>query len=230
MKTKPCFILLLSLLCQGWRAQDSLIKRRVYLGLTVSSYYEKTFTGEPAFSLYQPRQLAPLRYGVDLKVKITPRFSLGAGLVVDIRGQVLNMNLSQSTSVGEVVKITQVSKNISIGLPVRADFRFTRNRFSAFVTAGWFSSMYVQQSIHTIVNYDGGYHMSQFQKYKRSGDERQLLLLMQVGAGLDVELKRFKLQLFPLYEGGTDWFYVRTLNQTIYQHRIGGMLSVYYNL
>lgn len=55
-------------------------------------------------------------------------------------------------------------------------------------------------------------------------------IFMQMGAGLDIELKRFKLQLFPLYAGGTDWFYVPTLNQTIYQHRIGGMLLVYYNL
>jgi hypothetical protein len=233
MKIKPyvLFLMLMSLFCQEGMAQDSLVKRRVYLGLSVSSYYQKIFIDQsPYFALYMPQQLVPLRCGVDIKVKITPRFSVGAGLVADIQRQTANYLINKTVSPNEIAKMEQTVRTISIGLPLRADFRLTRGRVAPFVTGGWFSSMYVEQSMRTDVTWGDGHQTSDLVKVTRRKEDQQLLMLIQLGAGLDIELNRFKLQLFPLYEGGIDIFHQKVLGKTIYQHRIGGMLSVYYNL
>jgi hypothetical protein len=233
MKIKPYVLLLLmNLFFLEGMTQDSLVKRRVYLGFSFSSYYEKIFTGPSVFPLasYMRRQQAPLRAGVDVKVRITQRFSLGTGLVADISRQVQDYLPGGILRPDDIAKIHSKYIALSIGLPMRADYRVTTGQVAFFVTGGWYSSMFVEQAIGNEITYGDGHKRTDNQKYTRRKGDQQLLILLQLGAGLDINLNRFKLQLFPLYEGGMDILYQSTFGTSYYQHRIGGMLSVYYNL
>jgi hypothetical protein len=233
MKIKPYpLLLLLCLFCQGLKAQDSLTGKRLYLGLSFSSYHEELFINHSTLPvpIYGPKTRMPFRAGVDLKIKITPRFSLCTGLVIDIKRMEENYRVAGNLLPGDISHIRTRYRTLSAGLPVRADFRCTKGKVAFFVTGGWYTSLAFEQSIRTDIDYADGRQTSSVNKYTRTKDDKQLLLLMQLGGGLDVELKRFKMQLFPLYEGGTDWAHRQAFGESVYQHRIGAMLSVYYRL
>lgn len=221
----------LILLFQGLAAQDSLVKRRVYLGLAVSSYYQKIFYKNPFyFSSYEPKTLIPLRAGIEVKIKVTPRFGFSTGLVGDITRQSQDYSSYGNVRANDIAKMHVLNSSMSVGVPVRAEFRVTKGKVGFFVTGGWYTSVFLQQVTRTDITYGDGHQRLESNTYKRDKSDQQLLILLQLGGGLDVELKRFRLQLFPMYEGGTDRIYQQILGETLYQHRIGGMLSVTYNL
>lgn len=220
------FIFLVVLSTLNINSQDSIRKRKVYVGLTFSSaHYRAFFPNRPSY-LPKIHERFPYRFGIDVKIKLAQQLNLTTGLLFDATNFVYTVkhDYSPNSANTNPIEYKTISKSYSLGVPLRLDLKFMNANISPFATAGFFPNYYVGSDYRIIYTYQDGH--KEYDGYNNlfKGTDNYLKLNYQVGAGIDMDINRFKFQLYPLYEFG----FLTRFSPAYYYHRIGGAISASY--
>ncbi|HOZ86568.1 MAG TPA: outer membrane beta-barrel protein [Bacteroidia bacterium] len=204
---------------------------RVYLGASVSFGYAKVFypdaSGAYGHTSYQPS--VPVRTGIELKIRLTDQIHLSTGFQYDLVGQKIEETYTQyQVSVpGQMQSFKYKATLGYMELPLRIDLRFSKSKFSTFLTAGGYAGVFFRGKSSYEYKATGGapFNYSNELHYNSSATLRsQMYSNLQLGYGLDLTINQLKMQFYPLYEAGLAKFN----NGYIYRHRLGAALSVLY--
>ncbi len=234
-------------------AQEQLKAKRFYLGFSFFSSYSKTFYPDNIFDNpginyssysaagpgFKQKQLVPYKFGLDFKIKITKRFFLSTGFFVDILETKCSqpMSLIDNTSGSNGIYATMIYPRLDFStkftyfeIPLRFDLRFTDKALSPFLTFGGYTGILykAKYSHETFSNLTG---LPDESSTSTSYFESKQLLVnqmysnFQLGFGLDANIKKLKLQIFPCYDFG---FLAQEIAGKSYtfRHRIGGAISI----
>ncbi|MBA3679863.1 MAG: outer membrane beta-barrel protein [Bacteroidetes bacterium] len=209
-------------------AQDSLRKRKVYIGFTFSSaHYRAFFPGLPAQSS-EIQERFPYRFGIDLKIKLTQQLNFTTGLLFDATSFVYDVKYDYTPSATSPktnpIGYKIIRKSYSMGVPLRLDLKFINANISPFATVGFFPSYYVGSDYRIIQTYEDGHEEKDGYNNLFKGADSYIKMNYQIGAGIDINVNRFKFQVYPLYEFG----FLTRFSPAYYYHRIGGAISTSY--
>jgi hypothetical protein len=235
--TKTNFILLVILFIFSFSAlaQDTLRKKRFYLGFSYTAAYykifdqddkEKLFYGDAFYTdqFYNQYRLTyiPYRFGLDLKWVVSKHISFSTGFLVEERTAEYNVPFDRY---GNKRKVKMVSTHTQLAVPLRMDIRFSKKPVSLFFTLGGLSTLFLRNTRYSV---EPPIPTVKYHYYFHRNDRGNLRAFFQCGFGLDANIKRTKIQIFPLYE--FNFFRKIFIPGYYYTHSIGGVLSVSWRL
>ncbi|MES2680938.1 MAG: outer membrane beta-barrel protein [Bacteroidota bacterium] len=169
----------------------------------------------------------PVRTGIDVKVRLTNKLYLSTGVQYDFVVQKIEESHIWVAPGGGLSKFKYKTTMGYFEVPLRIDLRFSKTRFSTFLTAGGYAGVFFRgKSTYENTNINGiPYQYSTDFRYNSNASLRsQMYSNLQLGYGLDVNLNQLKFQFFPFYEAG--WLEIG--GEYFYRHRLGAALSVLY--
>lgn len=136
--------------------------------------------------------------GIEALYQISSKFSLTLGLQYSTKGgKTSNIEYSQSPIASDPKTAHYLYKYRYIDIPIRLDYYFTRKKVSPFITTGLSANIFINQTTNSYFVYYNGYKDTY--SSDNSAGYSAFNLQYQLGAGVDVVLKRSRIRVFPIW-------------------------------
>ena len=182
--------------------QDEIRNKRFYLGAFVSPDYSGVIVSNNNLFIYSPK----LAYtaGADFLYQVSKRISLSIGAQYSMKGYQIkneqgfaNPGLIYSSS--SITNLSYKFNSNYIDIPLRIDIYLSKKKIAPFISTGISTNIYI--SAKTIENetYLDGHHATQTYYSSSKGDASRVNPQFQLGAGVDMALKKARIRIFPIY-------------------------------
>lgn len=199
-------------------AQDEIRKQQLLIGAFASpdlSFRLLSNNSGTSGSISDNRdsyEIPKLAYtaGVEALYQLKPKLSVSFGIQYSIKGEkTKDLDLIYGDQLDprrgfvyqwsqEQPTKTNFKYNSSyIDIPIRIDFYFSKRKFAPFVTTGLSGNLFLREKIITTATYIDN-HTEKTSSINNNGYYR-FNPQFQLGAGLDIGMKKSRLRIFPIY-------------------------------
>lgn len=198
--------------------QDDIRKKQFFIGAFASpelSYrllLNNTGTNQTVADSRDSYEIPKLGYtfGLGAQYQINSRLALSIGVEYSNKGQrTKNLDLNFGDQIDprrgyttpfateQPVKIQYYYKVSYIDIPIRIDYYLSKRKVAPFISTGISTNIYLGEKITSINTYADGHKRKQ--GYGSTSPYNIVNPQFQIGAGIDIAIKKSRLRVFPIY-------------------------------
>ena len=219
--------------------QDEIRKRQFFIGAFVSPDFSyrlllnNTGTAETVANSRDSYEIPKFGYtlGVNALYQFNSRIALTIGIEYSNKGQRtkdLDLNFGNqidprrgTISPWAVEQPTKIRYNYNvkyIDIPLRIDIYLSRKKIAPFISTGISTNIYLGEKVTSINTYADGHKRKE--GYLSNSIYNVINPQLQIGAGIDIVIKKSRLRIFPIYRISLSKVHTG-LNQYFYSYGLG---------